>query len=589
MPIITIAGFSSTDKVPGFYGETKTGQGPSSAQQAPMLCLCVGIMNTSTGTATPNVPYLMTADSDADTAFGAGYQVSRQVYAALDVPDSIVWAIGIPAASGAAAATAIIHIAGTWNTVGTIGYRINGETRTITVQSTDTPQTVATNLVNDINDQLRWPVTAGSAELGSTGVYQVTLTMKSAGKGGNQQVLFLDTTQVPSGLIGSLVADYLGTSPTTQWQATTAYGTGAWTQPTTSTGYAYKATTGGTSGSTQPTWPTTVGTTVTDGSVTWTCEFAILTGGLVPFYGGTGVESVTTALANIVNDQFDRIAPAQNDATNAAAWQSQVDSVAGPIGNILEQCVFATNQSLATAASLAQTTLNDVRCSVLWQLNGETHPCEVAAGFASLRSSLEGDNWAQGYDNASIVGVAIQSQAPDFPNHATQEAALNEGVTPVVNYNGQACILRAIVSHSLNGTAPDYSTLDTSDLTVPDQVRADVRLYWTTFFKPNNPVCSPDPPTSAGGQVAPYPPSGVAMPSTWTAQILAKLQSYERGDTFPYPQLEQGSVELYPPFTAFDPNRKCLMSAIQVVPIAQDHQIGVSVRGLQGGPSSLTS
>lgn len=41
--------------------------------------------------------------------------------------------------------------------------------------------------------------------------------------------------------------------------------------PTTDNGYYYQCTTGGTSGTTQPTWPTTIGATVNDGTVTWTC------------------------------------------------------------------------------------------------------------------------------------------------------------------------------------------------------------------------------------------------------------------------------------------------------------------------------
>jgi phage tail sheath gpL-like len=332
-----------------------------------------------------------------------------------------------------------------------------------------------------------------------------------------------------------------------------------------------------------------VGSTTTDGSVTWTCEYAILTGGLVPFYGGTGTESVSLALAAIAQTQYDRIAAAQNDATNLGLYKTQIDAAAGPTINILEQVVTATNGTLAAAASLSQTTLNDTRFGVLWYLNCETHPCEISASFAALRSSLEAGNPAQGYDNAPLLGVAIQSQTADYANHATLVAALNEGVTPVQNYNGQACIVRAIVTHSLNGSTPDYSTLDTSDLTVPDQMRQTVRLYWVSYFKPNNPVVSPDPTTSAGGQLGAWPPSGVATPKLWNIKIVNILKQWESGTTFPYPQLQLGSVANFPPVTVYSSVQNCLLSAISVVPIALDHQIGVSVRGIQGGPASLVS
>ena len=41
--------------------------------------------------------------------------------------------------------------------------------------------------------------------------------------------------------------------------------------PTNATGFFYKATTPGTTGTSEPTWPTSIGATIGDGSVTWTC------------------------------------------------------------------------------------------------------------------------------------------------------------------------------------------------------------------------------------------------------------------------------------------------------------------------------
>lgn len=78
---------------------------------------------------------------------------------------------------------------------------------------------------------------------------------------------------------------------------TTAYALGAYVTPATANGYYYKATAAGTSGGTVPTYPTTIGATVTDGTVTWTCagkttlvagtDYDIQSGGLTVTSGAT--------------------------------------------------------------------------------------------------------------------------------------------------------------------------------------------------------------------------------------------------------------------------------------------------------------
>ena len=61
------------------------------------------------------------------------------------------------------------------------------------------------------------------------------------------------------------------------WAATTTYDLADEAKSTVDNGFWYECTTAGTSDGTEPTWPTTIGATVTDGSVVWTCEAILYT------------------------------------------------------------------------------------------------------------------------------------------------------------------------------------------------------------------------------------------------------------------------------------------------------------------------
>ena len=72
------------------------------------------------------------------------------------------------------------------------------------------------------------------------------------------------------------------------WVANTAYSLLDFRIPTTANGYVYECTTAGTShASVEPTWPTTVGNTVADGTVTWTCRAYLATVKIIDFNNAT--------------------------------------------------------------------------------------------------------------------------------------------------------------------------------------------------------------------------------------------------------------------------------------------------------------
>ena len=54
------------------------------------------------------------------------------------------------------------------------------------------------------------------------------------------------------------------------WASGIVVAAGVYVSPTTANGHLYVCTTAGTTGTTQPTWPTGIGSTVVDGTVTWT-------------------------------------------------------------------------------------------------------------------------------------------------------------------------------------------------------------------------------------------------------------------------------------------------------------------------------
>jgi len=559
MTAIVISGFSSSDRVPGFYGENLFGTGNTSASSLPLILLLCGLKGSGgTATADTDVKDIL-SETDARTYFGARSELSNMCISALQVPGVQVKAIAAAAAGGAVAANASLVIGGTWSTAGTLRFRIGGRSFELTIGASDSVTNVGDNFVSLVAADVDCPFTG----VNTTGT--VVLTCADAGARGNLVVLALDTTSLPSGCTATITGS--------AWVANTAYTTNVYAHPTTANGFYYKATTGGTShAAVEPVWPTTIGATVVDNTVTWTCWGQVLSENRIYPGGGAGTENVSNVITTLGATQYDRIAIAQIDVTNLGRWETANDTDSGPTVGVLQQIVVAYNSTLVASTSLAQTTLNNALFQFVWGLNIENPPSDIAAYIASLRASGEREDPARDYDDVEVLGAYPQAVA-DRPSHATLISAINNSVTPLYTTpDGKVRIVRSITTYSLNGSTPDYSTLDTSVPTVGQFIRADLRLLWISV-KALNPRVADDPATGERAR-----PAGVLTPATWNGYVTNRLRDYEAGTNFPAPIIVNVSDHL--PVSTYNAAAKRIMSAASYETAASNHQIGVSVRSV---------
>lgn len=290
-------------------------------------------------------------------------------------------------------------------------------------------------------------------------------------------------------------------------------------------------------------------------------------GGIRPATGA-GVEVLTTLLAVLFPGTWDYQAWAQNDAASLAAVKTQVGTKAGILEGRLEAYGFGANSTLAAATSLAQTTLNDFRGNALWQINGESHPSEIAASMMSKRAATEGSDPVHVYDGEVLPGIAPNRTPADIANHATLKSAINNSVTPLQTVNGAVTCVMLITTYSLNGSNPDYRCLQSYYVSMPDYARIDIGLRWTSSIKPANPRVADDVASSERQPVA-----GVWTPNRATRFLVDLQYEYQGNGWF-------SNVASFLATAGFNGAAKRIESIFPCPVTAGDHQFGSSIRSI---------
>jgi len=287
--------------------------------------------------------------------------------------------------------------------------------------------------------------------------------------------------------------------------------------------------------------------------------------GLWTFGSGAGADSIAPQLANLTGDTYDFLAIAANDTTTMGLVKAQLVSEALPGVSHLENAIYAICGGYSAAASLANTTLNDARSTLVWGQYLENSVAWVAGKVAAMRASMVAQQpnfkWAQTAE-CRLVGAQPQLKS-DNPGHATQKNALNNGLCVVRTEGTDVVIVRGITTKCLTGTSPDYRTRDWTDVDVTDRINREVGALWTAVTATNM-WAEPDNPTGA------QPSAGVITPNNWNALLTSAMRGFANNGWVYL-------VDEHPPQSEWDTTRNCIMSAIPVYVKPKAFQLGANV------------
>lgn len=474
-----IVGIANNYMRPIFAAQINYAAGPATGQGALDL-LCVG-MRSSAGNLVVDqeIRQVLTA-TDCRVAAGTGSQLSRMGISALRAIAKYggninVWLAACTEATGTQALVTMV-LGGTANTVGTLVLTIAGVAIQVSISAADTLNTIGTNVAAAINGTVDCPFTASW----NNGTSTVTLTCINKGLQGLNWIVYQDLSSAPSSLTSTI------------------------------TGSA---------------------TVNTSGQVTGVRAGA--TG------SGTGTESYTAIITKLGSKRWARIASGANDATNAASLLAFGQAQAAASVMNYDQFIYGHNGTQSAATTLGQTTLNDPRSEVVAMRNSETHPSELAAGFAAVRAAVESADFTavtQGigpipdYDNYNCSAwIAPQrTQFSDTWLPTEENALLNAGVTPISTYNSVATLVRGITTYCLLSGQQDTRCLDLGDAVFPDFAVLDLQLLYTQVFRQANHLVQDNNPPQI-----PEPKSGVAYPALWESKVRARMSDWRDAGCIP--------------------------------------------------------
>jgi phage tail sheath gpL-like len=201
-----------------------------------------------------------------------------------------------------------------------------------------------------------------------------------------------------------------------------------------------------------------------------------------PAVSGNGTIDIATVLAAAATTRWHYIVVSASDSTNLGKLETHLDTYASALNAKRGQGIGGSMDTPANQITLAQA-VNAWRVQILGCEKFMEQHYEIAAAWSAQRQFREASLPSTAYKMYPMKSVAIPHLETEYMLPAEEEAAVNAGITPVVVRNGEAKIPRSITSRSqTSGGAPDYTVLDTSNVTITDACGDDIEADFETRY-----------------------------------------------------------------------------------------------------------
>ena len=211
------------------------------------------------------------------------------------------------------------------------------------------------------------------------------------------------------------------------------------------------------------------------------CTTSGVTAGSVTLTAGTGSVNLETALAAAFPERYHIIVSPVSDETNLGKLKTRLEAAAAPLEQRGQRAICAMVSNTASAAKTEALKHNYERIHIAAVKNKiNATAWEIAAGLGAIFASNSKPNVPM--NGVAIPGLAIPATEDKWSGEE-QDLLLYGGVIPLVEEDGQLCIVRAVTTKSNNSGVRFTKLIDTGVIASLDYFRDSIMAMHKAKYK----------------------------------------------------------------------------------------------------------